>query len=195
MKKQSANVSARDLVLDAAERHFASRGYAAVTLKDIAKDLGIRQASLYYHVPGGKEDLFVEVMLRYLERHQQALERVIEDGSPELEACLTRAATWMLTQPPLNLSRMTHTDLPDLAPEKARCLEQAVGRCIITPVERLFALPMHQQQLRDFEPRFLAGMFLTLADSLHTAKRYRSEPQEQLIANVIDVLLRGVLKP
>lgn len=60
MRKQQ---SPRENLLDTAEQLFTSRGYTAVTLKDIAKALGIKQASLYYHFPLGKEDLYVEVML------------------------------------------------------------------------------------------------------------------------------------
>jgi AcrR family transcriptional regulator len=45
-------------VLDVAEGLFIDRGYHAITLRDIADELGIKQASLYYHFPGGKEELF-----------------------------------------------------------------------------------------------------------------------------------------
>jgi AcrR family transcriptional regulator len=46
-----------------AEHRLAARGYTSVTLKDIANQLGIKQASLYYHFPGGKENLYMEVMI------------------------------------------------------------------------------------------------------------------------------------
>jgi AcrR family transcriptional regulator len=60
-----------------AQQLFAARGYTSVTLKDIADRLGIKQASLYYHFPGGKEDLFVEVMIHHLEQRRQGLEQII----------------------------------------------------------------------------------------------------------------------
>ena len=45
-------------VLDVAERLFMDRGYSAITLRDIADELGMKQASLYYHFPGGKGATF-----------------------------------------------------------------------------------------------------------------------------------------
>jgi len=42
--------STRDAILDAAERRFAERGFAGVSMREIAADAGLRnQASLYHH--------------------------------------------------------------------------------------------------------------------------------------------------
>src|SRR4030095_13296750 len=46
-----ASPSTRDVILDAAERRFAERGFAAVSVREIAADAGLRhQASLYHHL-------------------------------------------------------------------------------------------------------------------------------------------------
>src|SRR5881628_2456555 len=42
--------STRDAILDAAERCFAERGFAGVSMREIAAEAGLRnQASLYHH--------------------------------------------------------------------------------------------------------------------------------------------------
>ncbi len=190
MNQSSHKSSARDTVLDAAEQLFAARGYAAVTLKDIAKQLGMKQASLYYHVPGGKEDLFVEVMLRHLERRRQSFESIIATGSPALEDCLMRVGMWLIFQPPLNVSRMIRSDLPDLAPEKACQLEAAMRRCAFAPMEAVFA--GHQDRLHG-DPGFIAGTFLAAIEALSVVKRYGIKTEQQLIADLIALLLHGAL--
>jgi hypothetical protein len=38
-------------ILDVAEALFMAHGYSAVKLRDIAETVGMRHASLYYHVP------------------------------------------------------------------------------------------------------------------------------------------------
>jgi TetR/AcrR family transcriptional regulator len=53
-------------VLDAAERHFATRGYAATSLGDIADDVGIRAPSLYKHF-ASKRALYLAVLERLLD--------------------------------------------------------------------------------------------------------------------------------
>src|SRR3989449_9464284 len=42
--------STRDAILDAAERRFADRGFAGVSMREIAGEAGLKnQASLYHH--------------------------------------------------------------------------------------------------------------------------------------------------
>src|SRR4051794_12705996 len=90
---------ARQRVLNVAERLFNERGYASVTLKEIADELGMRQASLYYHVPGGKEALFIEVSERGFHRHRQGLEEAITGAASDLREQLRGAARWILAHP------------------------------------------------------------------------------------------------
>jgi AcrR family transcriptional regulator len=190
MNRSSSESSARNAVLDAAEQLFTARGYAAVTLKDIAKQLGIKQAALYYHVPGGKEDLFVEVMLRHLERRRQAFEQIIATGSPELEDCLMRVGMWLIVQTPLNASRIIQSDLPDLPLEKAQQLVDAMRRCSLEPMEVVFS--RHRDRL-NCDPGFIAGTFIATVEALSLVKKYGVKTEQQLIADAIALLLHGGL--
>lgn len=191
MNRKSTQTSSRDTILDAAEQLFAVRGYAAVTLKNIAGRLGIKQASLYYHVPGGKEDLYIEVMLRHLERRKLALEKSISEADATLEDSLFRVGMWLISQPPLNVGRMVLTDLPELSESKAAQLEEALGRCSFNLIQGLLA--RHQDRL-NVDSRFIAATFIASVESLYAFKRYGSKTDETLIANLIDLLLKGALK-
>jgi len=111
---------ARERVLDVAERLFHERGYKAVTMRDIADRLDIRQASLYYHAPGGKEELYAMVLERSMERHRQGLEAALMEAGPDLSDQLQAAAKWLLSQPPIHLSRILTSDLPTLSTEEVR---------------------------------------------------------------------------
>jgi TetR/AcrR family transcriptional regulator len=48
-------------IVAAAERHFAERGYEAARLEDIAADVGIRRAAIFYHF-GDKAELYAAVI-------------------------------------------------------------------------------------------------------------------------------------
>src|SRR5436190_21642715 len=95
---------ARERVLRTAEEIFGERGYSAVTMRDIADALKIRQASLYHHIPGGKEQLFLEVMQRMLARHNAGLEAAIANSGTDLRAQMLGVAAYLLDQPPINVS-------------------------------------------------------------------------------------------
>ena len=59
--------STRDLILDAAEARFAQRGFAGVSVREIAGDAGLKnQASLYHHFKN-KRALYEAVLARGVE--------------------------------------------------------------------------------------------------------------------------------
>jgi AcrR family transcriptional regulator len=137
MVEQLPNPEARQRVLAAAERLFAERGYNSVTLRAIAGVIGIRHASLYHHAPGGKEQLYVEVVERNLRRHAAGLQGAMDGADSSLRAQLQGIAAWLLAQPPMDLVRMTHSDLPAIDPDEAQRLAQLAFEAIIMPVWRV----------------------------------------------------------
>lgn len=60
------DLSPRDQILDAAAHLFVERGYAATSTRAIAEEVGIRQASLYYHFPS-KESILEVLLMRTVE--------------------------------------------------------------------------------------------------------------------------------
>jgi AcrR family transcriptional regulator len=55
------DLSPREQVLEAAAALFAELGYAGTSTRAIAEQVGIRQASLYYHF-AGKDDILLELL-------------------------------------------------------------------------------------------------------------------------------------
>src|SRR3977135_2529131 len=64
MKPRRPDESTYDRILDIAQRLIQSRGYNAFSFSDLAKELGIRTASVHYHFPS-KADLGVALLQRY----------------------------------------------------------------------------------------------------------------------------------
>lgn len=188
--------SARDLLLDVAERHFAARGYSAVTVKDIAQDLGIRQPSIYYHVPGGKEDLYLEVMIRHMERHREGVEAALAGAGDSLESRLNRVGLWMLSRPPLDNAQVVKCDFPELSPAVVKQMEGSFERCVFVPMERVFLKAHEHGLLRHNDARVLARMFFSLMQSLSASRKYwqRHTGAEQVVGGSVDIFLHGILK-
>jgi TetR/AcrR family transcriptional regulator len=85
--RRDRGLQTRAEIVAAAERHFAKRGFEATRLDDIASDVGIRRAAIFYHF-GDKQELYSAVLDEIFGDWAAALPRV---GSPaeRLEAALT----------------------------------------------------------------------------------------------------------
>ena len=183
---------ARERLLVVAERLFSERGYSSVTLRDIATELGIRQASLYHHVPDGKEQLYVEVTERGLERARVALERAIDEGGLSLREQLARAARYLLTQPPFDLARMIRSDMPAISEVHARTLTQAALNSLVRPIERAFVARRTRGEHHMPSERLLASSFLAIVETIHVSQRFTPLSGQTMADMMIDVLLDGL---
>ncbi len=66
----------RDEVLEAAAALFASRGYAATSIRDIAQQVGMLSGSLYYHF-SSKEEILLEAHARGVQQVTEAVNEAI----------------------------------------------------------------------------------------------------------------------
>lgn len=188
-----SQLAARERVLQAAERLFSERGYAAVTLRDIAEALGIRQASLYYHAPGGKEELFVQVTERGLERHRAGLDSAISQAGNELREQLRAAARWLLSQPAMNFARMLRSDMPAIREAEANRLRLIAYQSLIAPLEAPFRSVLPDEPGRSSKAGSLAGAFLSVIEGVNNLpESYSREPKEALADFLIDTWIDGL---
>lgn len=188
-----SQLAARERVLQAAERLFTERGYAAVTLRDIAEALGIRQASLYYHAPGGKEELFVQVTERGLERHRKGLEAAVSQAGGELREQLRAAARWLLSQPTMNFARMLRSDMPAIRESEANRLRLIAYEALIAPLEAAFGPALPDEPGRSSKAGSLAGAFLSVIEGVNNLpESYSRDPKEALADFLIDTWIDGL---
>lgn len=185
---------ARERVLSTAEQLFSERGYTAVTLRDIANTLGMKQASLYNHAPGGKEELYIAVTERTLERHRMGVEGALQRAEPDLRSQLRAAAKWLLSQPPMNLGRMMRSDMPAIRPEQAVRLIEVAYSAMMVPIEKVIEAAYQRGETRLFNASLFAGLFITAIQSLHDVPSYDTPPLEVLAADTVDLLLDGVYR-
>ncbi|GAA6186991.1 TetR/AcrR family transcriptional regulator [Litorivita sp. NS0012-18] len=67
----------KDSILDAAKASAQAHGYAGLNFRDIAKQVGIKSASIHYHFPS-KADLGLAVAKRYWQDTKKILDRKTE---------------------------------------------------------------------------------------------------------------------
>jgi TetR/AcrR family transcriptional regulator, cholesterol catabolism regulator len=185
--------SARTRILDAAEELFSELGYKSVKLRDVARVVGIRQASLYHHFPEGKEKLFVEVTERALERHREGLLDAIQSAPVDLEAQLRAIARWLLNQPPVDLARMVRSDMIEINEEDRRRLTMAALRSLLVPIEDVFGAGIKREGLNRVEHnRLLASSFLSITEAIQVSTRFAHRPAEVMADEMIGVIMNGL---
>lgn len=93
------HLAREDAIVQVVNRLLAERGYEAMTVDDVAAEVGIAKASLYRHFPS-KEDLAAAAMVRMLQRalaFLDTLDDATAEGAPTTPLNKLKAATrWTL---------------------------------------------------------------------------------------------------
>ena len=183
-----------DEIIDAAARVFAVRGYHGASTQDIADLLGIRQASLYYHVPS-KEAALEIVCLRGAEGHYEAASAISRrEGSARdrLRALI--------------LAHLAHlADRGDYVKvflnERQHLPPQARGRVgrIARRIERIFETVIRQgiragEFRSDADPRLATLGVLGLVNSVPQWFRKEAKPLAAVADQIAALALGGLVR-
>jgi len=97
VRRRSSGLKTRAEIVAAAERHFAESGFEAARLEDIAADVGIRRAAIFYHF-GDKDELYGAVLDGLFNDGMATLPKL---GSPaeRIEAALTGWIDYVAQRP------------------------------------------------------------------------------------------------
>lgn len=184
-------------VLDAAEALFAKRGYAAVRLQDIADAVQIRHASLYYHMPGGKEQLFIEVMERHFLRLRDGLENVLSGAPDDLREQLRAVAGWLALQTPIDLARIFNADMLEIDRTHAKRLSLLAYDAVREPIAGALrgAAAHGLVEVPDIDLAAIA--LIGILQSVHAMPLTYVHDDQHLVETaqaIADLLLNGLLK-
>lgn len=184
---------ARERVLVAAEQLFAEKGFGPVTLRQIGAKAGLNHSSLYHHVPGGKEDLYVEVMERSFARHRAGLSAALAEAAPQLRAQLHAAADWLLSQPPMDLVRMEYVDMPELSQAHVQRLSEGAYEALQVPVELALAAAQARGEIAHDDFALISGGLVGMIQSLYAvSEAVAGKSRPSMAHGLIDVLLDGL---
>jgi TetR/AcrR family transcriptional regulator, transcriptional repressor for nem operon len=86
----------RDRLLDSAEALIQERGFSGFSFQDLALQVGIRKASIYYHFPA-KSELGSALVSRYRDRLRTVFASLNEPGDVDVWAILTTYMVPMVT--------------------------------------------------------------------------------------------------
>ncbi|WP_428239624.1 TetR/AcrR family transcriptional regulator [Gynuella sp.] len=172
--------STPEKLLDLAETYIRTGGYSSFSFRDLARDTGIKSASVHYHFPT-KGHLAAAVALRYRNRFEQALmDPDLPDFDPE--AALTHYF-YMFYQEMLSARQMCLCAVlsveKTLLPEAVMMEVQAFFTLNLTwlrkTLARFYDLPEESQQVSQQAAVVLAALqgALTGAQALEDSEYFK----------------------
>ena len=161
----------REQILRAADDVFSERGYAAVSLGDVAAAVGVTKAALYHHFPS-KAALYAAVMCRALGLIAAAIRATTASPGPIAEK-IYRLAEFPIVflEADADMDAMMRDADEHLLPaQRAEIAEANAAR--LAAMEELMREGIERGELRqDIEPRFLAHAFWHLLDGFVGRRR------------------------
>ena len=166
-----ADPDSRAAILDAGERLFADRGFAATTIKQIGAEAGVNSALLYYYF-ADKERLYGAVLQRLLDSLMTEGEKVFADASSPDAAIrgLIRLQGELMTSKP-HVPRLIARELVD---HQAAHVSGQLAKLAAGVFKRLCEMIRDGQRTGtlggDFDPQFAAISTIAQVVYFHIAR-------------------------
>jgi TetR/AcrR family transcriptional regulator len=154
IRRRNSGRETRAEIMAAAERHFAERGFEAARLEDIAVDVGIRRAAIFYYFRD-KQELYAAVLDEVFDGAMAALPTG-GSAAERLEASLTGWIDYVARRP--SVARLILREAANARPGAASPLLRA-GR---SPVDWLRAVIDEGLASGELKPRTDPHRFLSL---------------------------------
>ena len=185
----------RERVLTEAQRLFVARGFAEVSMQQIAEAAGMTKAALYYHFRH-KEDLFLHVIEREISRLRSGIAAGIADQASTRDR-LAFVAQYLLDHVRGDFGRL----MGDMKQHLSSCDRPPGGGLPFEAVETIFTDAISRNELRpgleaaDLTPCFV-GMIFAQAHREHIATGAPAPPRSnaETAAFIADLMLNGAAR-
>ena len=77
-------------------KHFHRKGFSQTSIQDIVDSLGVTKGTFYYYFPS-KEDLLMEINLRYIEDILNKQAAIIKDKTKDAKTKVIDVITMLIT--------------------------------------------------------------------------------------------------
>jgi AcrR family transcriptional regulator len=181
--------STRDQALEVTEALLHQHGYLGVSLEVVAQRIGIRKASLYYHFPGGKEELMLEIAHRILKRDEEGFKRAIASSSTA-SGQLRAVARWMATGP--GPTELVLQDSMRFMPEEHQAsLTQSFFAKLYEPIRDVIVAGVSSKEFRAHDIELSTWSLLAILAEIHKMLPHTKTPAT-LPERLINFFIRGL---
>lgn len=177
----NTQAAGRQCLLDQAQKLFSSRGYHAVSVRDIVQACGLSNAALYYHF-GSKQSLFVAVIRQVVARAA----RQVQEAGTRSGSCRERVAG--MARAHAGFIAESHSELQSLFRDLKECDGDEIQHLlpeVIGQIPSLFAAVLEQGiaagEVRPLDTHRVSILLLGMITALSTHR-----PQGQASATLTD---------
>lgn len=179
-------------ILTVAENLFMEKGYEVVKLRDIADALGIKQPSLYYHFPDGKEQIYVEVVMTALKRLNIQLENLITSHGSSIRQTMLAIGRWAHEEMKMSPVVMTKVDMPLLSQENQRKISKMLFENIFFPIQQMFQRGIDTGIIREVNTFVITGILLSMIEAMEGNIDIGEDRMKSWMES-IDIILQGLI--
>jgi len=171
----------QDVIVDAAQRVFATKPFNKVSIRDVAREAGISHASIYRYFPD-QQSLFVEAFVRGAKEIVQVLDGIVRNSEQgEIERVTQEFITYLIENDQY-FRMMTHFMLDgSLSVEMVEKLN-AMERLLFDEFDKLFR---KMAEVKEEDVRLLShAFFAALNGVLITFRNYPGRNREEVIRHI-----------
>ncbi len=204
VKADLRTTDTRERLITEARRLYLAGGYSHLNLDVIAKTLKITRPALYFHFPGGKEQLLQEVINQFgveINRQLQAAAR----GCPDVYSQLRNILLSVASRPLIDTRELCLAELEDRNPETRKQLQE-IFQNIIQVITKIVEEGIASGELRPINPNIAVFSFLALSQQIEQFPTLRQqlpldfsgkfpEQLEELVDNLLDLWFKGIKGP
>jgi AcrR family transcriptional regulator len=183
----------RQRVLREAHALFLERGFAEVSMQQIADAAGLTKASLYYHFRD-KEALFAQVVCH---QGEQMIARIRAElaGTESFQEQLKRVILLALSAKRSDMARLMTDFQRHVSDERKRQMRSESGGVNrVTMLRPYFERAKAAGELRDVDIEIAILVFFAMIEARIKTPEIKSEEErnEDLAESLVDIFLRGV---
>lgn len=185
----------RAQILAVANKLLMLRGYSGLAMRQIADEVGVSKAALYYHFRG-KEELFLEILRSYLEKIAQMLDE-IEQQTPDSRERIHLIIDGILSHPAEQRAviRLAMQENVHLSPAGKQSLMSDYHRLFLTRIESILDYGMARGELRLLPTQVAAWALLGMITPYFYPPPLGTLPTPKIIHTLQSLYLQGLILP
>lgn len=204
-KKAPPTEKTKDLILEAAKKHFCEKGFEGASVREICCEVGANVSAIKYHF-GGKEGLYRECFIRHGESRLNVATQILSkaESFDDLRLKLKLFAEDFIREGlhHLNLTKMVCREIEIMNPLVEDIFQETFLKVYQTLFEIIEGARVNGIIRQDVDALMATSMFFnTMTTSLrmdHIGEKYFSKTlkdpahQEIFINNLLSILLNGI---